>query len=99
MSVETLPRVAPEQKNYDSSGNSYPGWVVVVYNDETHSYEQVIEVLIRATGCQYDEAYAETWEVDHKGRAIVHLANKQECERAASIIRSIGLKVEVMEDQ
>jgi hypothetical protein len=40
----------------------------------------------------------ETWEVHHLGKSVVHHANAEECERVASVIRTIGIVVEVRED-
>ena len=41
------------------------------------------------------EAEIETWEVDHLGKSVVHIADKEECETVARIIRQIGIEVEV----
>lgn len=71
---------------------------VLVYNNETNTYEEVINILIEATGCNAEEAYIETWEIDHYGKAIVHYASKQECEKVATTISSIGIKTEVVDD-
>ena len=37
----------------------------------------------------------ETWQIDHRGRSLVHHGDQGECTRAAEIIRSIGIKVTV----
>jgi ATP-dependent Clp protease adaptor protein ClpS len=55
----------------------------------------VIMALVRATGCTYEEAQMETWEAHTFGKAPVHFASKQECDSAATIIASIGVKTEV----
>ncbi len=71
-------------------------WVVVVFNNETNTYEEVMMILMVATHCDEEEAYIETWEVDHLGKSVVHCAGKEECEDVAHIIRQIGIKVEVI---
>ena len=53
-------------------------------------------ILMIATHCDEEEAYIETWEVDHLGKSVVHNAGKEECEDVAHIIRQIGIKVEVI---
>lgn len=70
-------------------------WMVVLYNDDHTPYEMVVIVLMRATKCSVDEAQTETWEAHHFGKAPVHFAAKGECEQAATIISSIGVKTEV----
>jgi ATP-dependent Clp protease adaptor protein ClpS len=73
-----------------------PGdFIVIVFNDEEHTFDQVIDILQKATGCSREEAEMETWEIDHLGRSIVHHGDHAECERAAAIIQSIGIKVAV----
>lgn len=72
-----------------------PGWIVTVYNNETNTYDEVMTVLMLATGCDAEEAFIETWEVDHLGKSVVHLADETECEGVAAIIRRIGIEVSV----
>jgi len=74
------------------------GWVVEVFNNETNTYDEVMEILMRATGCDLHEAYIETWEIDHLGKSVVHHAGQRECERVAGIIATIGIRVEVREE-
>lgn len=85
-----LPGLAP-----DSTGQESRGWMVTVYDNETNTYEQVITILMIATGCNAEEAYIEAWEIDHLGRSVVHLASEEECQRVAEIIATIGIQVEV----
>lgn len=70
-------------------------WMVVIFNNDTNSFDEVVEVLMRATGCDLDEAAIETWEAHTYGKAPVHFAGRQECESSAEIISSIGVKTEV----
>jgi ATP-dependent Clp protease adapter protein ClpS len=70
-------------------------FIVIVFNNDTNTYDEVISILQKATGCSLEEAEMETWEIDHTGRAVVHHGDRTECERAASIIATIGIKVAV----
>ncbi len=69
--------------------------MVVLFNDDHTPMDNVIEVLMRATGCDMQEAYIEMWEAHTFGKCSVHFAGKSECEDAASVISSIGLQTEV----
>ena len=69
-------------------------WIVILYNDDWHTFDEVIEILIKATGCTEDRAEAIAIEVDAKGRAICYDGSREECERVASIIATIRLQVE-----
>lgn len=75
-----------------------PLWNVTVYNNDHNTYEEVMTVLQLATGCSVEEAYIETWEVDHLGASTVHRADEAECIRVADIIRVIGIRVEVTQE-
>lgn len=74
------------------------GWIVTVYDNDYNTYEQVMAILMIATGCTAEEAYMEAWEVDHQGRSVVHYASEKECREAADVIGKIGIRVEVSEE-
>ncbi|NLI01231.1 MAG: ATP-dependent Clp protease adaptor ClpS [Chthonomonadales bacterium] len=69
--------------------------IVIVFDNDYNTIDEVIEILMKATGCGVQEAAMETWEIHNLGKSIVHHGSATECERAASIIRTIGIKVEV----
>ena len=93
MSIQLLPDLQNRQQ-----GTGDDGYVVIVYNNDHNTYDEVMDILMRATGCTAEEAWIETWEVDHLGMSVVHHGEQEECERAASIIRTIGIKVEVRQE-
>ncbi len=84
----TLPELEPIQT---TDGKA---WIVTVYNNDVNTYDEVIEVLMLATGCSQEEAAIEAWEIDHYGLCVVHRAGQTECETAAKIIAKIGIRVE-----
>jgi hypothetical protein len=92
----TLPTVEPEIT--DGSRGGYGGWIVTVYNNNHNTWEEVMSILQAATGCGPEEAYLETWEVDNLGASVVHHGREQECQDAAAIIATIGIRVEVTEE-
>ncbi len=74
------------------------GWIVTVFDNDYNTYDQVMSILMLATGCTSDEAYIESWEIDHYGKCVVHQGLEKECQRAADVIGSIGIKVEVTKE-
>jgi ATP-dependent Clp protease adaptor protein ClpS len=70
-------------------------WMVVIYNDETITVEEVLSILMVATGCSSDEAYVEIWEAETYGKASVHFASREECLRVSSLIEQIGVRTDV----
>lgn len=84
-------------KDVDSNRET-SGFIVVVYDNDKNTWDEVVTVLQQATGCSLQEAEIETWEVDNLGKSVVHHGGKEECSRAAGIIRTIGIRVEVVEE-
>ena len=74
------------------------GYIVTVYNNEHNTYDEVMMILMVATECDADEAYMETWEIDHLGKSVVHRACEEDCKSVADVIASIGIEVAVTED-
>lgn len=69
-------------------------WVVILYNCDCHTFDEVIAQLQKATGCSQAKAEQIAEEAHHRGRAIAHAGSEEECERVASILRAIRLQVE-----
>lgn len=90
MSIQLLPQHLQDQSDVGADHS-----IVIVYDNDRNTFEEVIDVLLRATGCSLHEAQMETWEVHHLGKSVVHHAAADECERVAAVIRTIGIRVEV----
>ncbi len=74
------------------------GWIVTVFDNDTNTVEEVVEILIKATSCTLAEAEMETWEVHHLGKSVVHYGQETECKRTATVISEIGIRVEVSQE-
>jgi len=83
-----------EWEDVRAGANISGPWIVILYNCECHSFDDVIDILCKATGCTVERAEAIAWEVHTKGRAICFDGSQEECERVARIIASIRLQVE-----
>ena len=79
-------------------GTGDDDFIVIVFDNPVNTFEEVEDILRRATACSRREAEIETWEVHHLGKSVVHHGSAEECERAASIIRTIGIIVEVRQE-
>ena len=85
-----------ERPHLDSSTiPQHESWIVVVFNNETNTWDEVVMILMIATHCTLEEAEIETWEIDRLGKSVVHCADQDECEAVAAVIRQIGIQVEV----
>ena len=89
--MDTLikPRILEEEETRQARP-----WVVILYNDDWHPYDQVVFQVQKATGCSLEEAEWITYEAHSQGRAIAYSGTQEECERVANILREIRLQVE-----
>jgi len=94
----TAPGIIERPEIADSHTGSGDHWIVTVYNNEYNTWDEVVNILMIATGCSEDEADMETWEVDNLGKSVVHHGAQDVCESAAEIIAQIGIRVEVSEE-
>jgi len=69
-------------------------FIVIVYNDEVHTFPEVELQLQKATGCTLEKAEALAVEIDSKGRAVVFAGSHLECDYVAGVLRLINLQVE-----
>ena len=69
-------------------------WVVILYNDDYHGFDEVILQVQKATGCSLEEAVWITEEAHTTGRAIAYTGTQEECDRVAGVLRLIRLQVE-----
>lgn len=98
MSSATLPELLPEiGEGKQESGRGDHGYIVTVFDNDYNTYDEVMAILQIATGCTPEEAYIETWEIDHLGSSVVHNGSCEECKRVAAIISTIGIRVTVSE--
>lgn len=72
--------------------------MVVIHNNDHTTMEDVVMVLMAATGCDLQEAYMETWEAHHYGKAPVHFADEVECHEVARIIATVGVATTVCKE-
>jgi ATP-dependent Clp protease adaptor protein ClpS len=75
-------------------GIEYPARVIL-FNDEVHTFEEVIGQIIKATGCETSKAEALTWEVHHTGKANVFEGEVTRCVRVSSVLEEIDLVTQI----
>jgi ATP-dependent Clp protease adaptor protein ClpS len=75
--------------------NLAPPWNVILYNDDVHSFEEVILQVQKATGVSIEMAVEITLEAHHQGRAICFSGSIEKCTKVANILKEIQLHVEI----
>ena len=70
-------------------------WKVILYNDEVHTFDEVISQLVKATGCSTSRAEKLAWELHTKGKAAVYEGSFEECFEVQGVLREIQLVTEI----
>lgn len=67
-----------------------PSWRVVLFNDEEHTYDYVVEMLTSVCKLSRENAFRCAVEVDMTGKTIVFYGSRPDCETTCSKILSFG---------
>lgn len=70
-------------------------FAVVLFNDEHHTYDEVVIQLCKAVNCTWVRALSITRKVDREGRATAVIAPRERAVQVARILREIDLRVVV----
>ena len=68
---------------------------VILYNDEEHTFDEVISQLMKATGCSMGKAQELAFEVDGCGLACVFEGDMGDCLQVSSILEEIALHTQI----
>ncbi len=92
MTVETKPK---KEKTSSRKPKVKRPWKVILYNDDIHSFDEVILQVQKATGYSLAEATRISMEAHFKGKAVAYSGEFVDCNKVAGILREIGLLVEI----
>jgi ATP-dependent Clp protease adaptor protein ClpS len=70
-------------------------WRVILFNDEIHTFEEVVRQLIKATGCAEERAWQHAWTVHTHGKDCVYEGSFDECFRVQGVLREIQLVTQI----
>lgn len=85
MSVTTVPDQETKQKT-----NLAKQWHVILLNDDYHTYEYVIELLMKIFRHDLDKAVDITRKIDREGQAVVDTTSKERAELKQEQVHSMG---------
>ena len=68
---------------------------VILFNDEWHTFDEVIEQIIKATNCSRERAEELTFEVHEKGKAVVYDGDMSECLKVSAVLEEIALHTQI----
>ena len=92
--VPTQTQTRPEEDIGTDLGQP---WMVILFNDDYHTFDEVIAQVQKATGCDHGEAFQITYAAHTNGQAVAYVGDKTLCEEVARVLREIDLRVELEE--
>ena len=69
---------------------------VVLYNDDWHTFDEVIFQLVKALGCTYEKARGYAFEVHVRGKCIVYTGDMRNCLKVSSVLEEIALSTQII---
>lgn len=84
-----------EQIEVTTTNNTDFPMRVILFNDDWHTFDEVINQIIKATGCSFDHAEQLTWEVHNSGKANVYEGSLEDCLKCTSILEEIALHTQI----
>ena len=87
---ESISTVIDPEVTEETRTRRIPPYNVVVLNDEDHTFEYVIEMLIKLFAHTIPRAKELTWEIHSRGRAIVYTTHKEKAELKREQVLAYG---------
>ncbi len=69
---------------------------VVLFNDDWHTFDEVIFQLMKAINCSYEKARDHAFEVHVKGKSVVFNGLMKDCLRVSSVLEEIALTTQII---
>jgi ATP-dependent Clp protease adaptor protein ClpS len=90
--VETQELLETVIDDFSGIGNAAK---VILFNDEWHTFDEVIEQIMKAIKCSFEVAESKTMEVHTKGKSVVFVGDLQECLGVSAVLEEIALHTQV----
>lgn len=68
---------------------------VILFNDDWHTFDEVISQIVKATGKSFDKAQDLTHQVHNDGKAVVYDGDMSDCLKVSSILEEISLHTQI----
>jgi ATP-dependent Clp protease adapter protein ClpS len=70
---------------------------VILFNDETHNMDEVVEQICKAISCDSNTATMIMLEAHKTGRAVAYTGHLERCEHVAGVLEQIRLGTKIEE--
>jgi len=91
---QNTPDVETEEKSEQDESVETP-WRLILFDDDIHTFDEVIHQLIKALGCSVEKAREMTFKVHNDGKALVFEGAFEECLKINSVLQEIQLITEI----
>ena len=68
---------------------------VILFNDDLHTFDEVITQLIKALKCTSQHAESLAWDVHNNGKAIVLTGELVKCMEVSAVLEEIKLMTQI----
>ncbi len=86
-----VPEIIEEQEKTINTENK-----VLLFNDDWHTFEEVIVQIIKAIKCSFEQARSFAFEAHTNGKTMVFSGSIQECLRVSSVLEEIALNTQII---
>lgn len=69
---------------------------VILFNDDWHTFDEVINQLIKAISCTFEKARDYAFEVHVKGKSIVFNGSMKDCLKVSGVLEEIALTTQIV---
>ena len=69
---------------------------VILYNDDWHSFDEVILQIMKAIQCSFDQARNKAFEAHVKGNTVIYNGKFNDCLKVSSVLEEIALRTQII---
>lgn len=70
-------------------------WRLFLFDDDIHTFDEVIEQIMKAKGCNRSVAQDLTFQVHNNGKAMIHEGEFIDCLKMEGVLKEIQLVTEI----
>jgi ATP-dependent Clp protease adaptor protein ClpS len=90
--MDTTPLERPE--DFEDVITQEP-YKVILFNDEVHTFDEVITQIIKALKCTQSKAEALAWEAHSNGKTVVYTGELIRCMEISHVLEEIMLRTQI----
>ena len=83
-------KTKPAERSTDAATKLAPQYHVILHDDDSHTYNYVIAMLVQLFGKNHEDAYQHACEVDKTGVTIVETTSLERAELKRDQIQAFG---------